>query len=93
MLKKLKEVWDGYLRRISTARHRIELAFENVRPLHSTPSWVGQADKQSKVNGTDCTLKGGIIAQGPTRWAAPMVFALKKDCSPEFASTTKNVVL
>lgn len=38
MLSEFPDMWDGYLRRISTDEHLIELTSYNTRPVHS-PSY------------------------------------------------------
>lgn len=42
LLTEFENMWEGHLGRIKTARHQIELADSDIRPVYSAPYRVGQ---------------------------------------------------
>lgn len=54
-------MWDSYLGRITTFRHLIKLAPDEVRSVRSAPHLAGPTTRQVLVNQIDLTLKEGVI--------------------------------
>lgn len=48
MLSEFEPTWDGHLRTITTANHRIELADLNTPPVHSAPYDAGPKGRKFK---------------------------------------------
>ena len=83
MLDEFASMWDGHLGRVSIAKHRIELQ-PGARPSYSAPYRAGPKARDFEKSEIDKMLKAGVIEPAKTEWAAPIVFAPKKDGSLRF---------
>lgn len=70
---------DGHLSRFNTVKHQIELNLPDVRPIHSQPYRAGPQALQFERDEIDKMLEMNIIIPCQTEWAAPVVFAGKRD--------------
>lgn len=46
LLSELEDMWYGHLGHIKTGRHHIDLAYNDIRQVHSTPYHVGSTARQ-----------------------------------------------
>lgn len=80
MLTHFSPMWYAYLGRISIAKHRIEL-LSNSNPNHSIPYQTCLSVRKFQQLEFEKMLSQNVIEPAQTEWAAPIVFAPKKDGS------------
>ena len=78
MLKKHESLWSGELGKINTVKHRIDLV-PGARPFKSAPYRAGPKTRELEEFEIDKQLKAGVIEPSNSEWAAPVLFAPKKD--------------
>lgn len=71
---------DGHLS-ITIAKHRIEMNAPEVRPIHSAPYRAGTATRALQKKELKKMKKIGVMKPDLAEWAAPIIFAPKKDGS------------
>lgn len=81
LLEKLEEIRHGHLGRIATEKHCIELADENVRPIHGAANRAGAKAKHFDATEIDRTLQNDVIQPATTEWEGPIVFPSETDGS------------
>lgn len=72
---------DGHLGRIIAARPRIDLLKDDVRPVYFGPHRAGMPSRKFALANMGRMITEKMIERVSTEWAAPNVFAPKKDCS------------
>ena len=76
-------MWDGYLGTIRATSHYIELT-NRARPQNQPPYRAGPTPREHAKKEVDKMLDAGVIELYMSEWAAPVVFAPKKDGSLRF---------
>ena len=71
-------MWDGHIGTINLAKHRIELK-EGAKPVYQQPYRAGPHQRQLEEIEIKKMLDADVIEPAITEWAAPIVFAPKKD--------------
>lgn len=79
MLMHFKHVWDGHLGCITTATHPIEMIDPTTRPVDSAPYRAEPKTREFEKLETKKMLGDNVLEAAQTEWAAPIVFAPKKD--------------
>ena len=83
VLEKHSRMWDGHLGLIHATKHRIELTAE-AKPVHQQPYRAGPTQREHEKKEVEKMLKAGVIEPSTSEWAAPVVFAPKKDGTLRF---------
>lgn len=78
MLEPFSKMWDGHLGRISVAKHRIDL-MSGSTPVHSAPYRAGPKVREFQRTKINRMFEQEVLESVTTEWAAPIVFAPKKD--------------
>ena len=78
MLRKHEKMWSGELGNITTTEHPIDLV-PNARPFKSPPFRAGPKMRELIDFEVNKQLKAGVIEPSQSEWAAPVLFAPKKD--------------
>ena len=78
MLRRHEPMWTGALGEIRTSEMRIDLV-DNARPFRSPPYRAGPKTRELEQAEVDKQLKAGVIEPAYSEWAAPVLFAPKKD--------------
>ena len=86
MLSEFAEMWDGQLGTITAAKHRIDLDPPDSIPIHSVPYRAGPKAREFEKQEIQKMLSMNVIEPAQSEWAAPIVFAPKKDGSLGFVS-------
>lgn len=63
LLSELENMCDGRLGRNMTARHRIELAYNDRNPVHSVPYCASPTTRQLATNKVQKDYKKGSLSQ------------------------------
>ena len=81
-------MWDGQLGLMSSAAHEIDLV-PDTKPFRSVPYRAGIRMRDIEKAEVDKMVEQGVaVPAPPTDWAAPVVFAPKKDGTLRFSWTT-----
>lgn len=83
MLAKHQTMWDGHLGNVKATRHYIELT-PDAKTAHQPPYRAGPKQRMHEREEVDKMLDLGVIEPSTSEWAAPVVFAPKKDGSLRF---------
>ena len=78
MLRKHESLWSGKLGEISATKHHIRL-IEGARPFKSAPYRAGPKTRELEEEEVRRQLEAGVIEPSNSEWAAPVLFAPKKD--------------
>ena len=78
MLKQHESLWSGKLGEISATKHHIRL-IEGARPFKSAPYRAGPKTRELEEEEVKRQLEAGVIEPSNSEWAAPVLFAPKKD--------------
>ena len=78
MLKEHERMWLGELGEINVTEHSIDL-IPNARPFKSPPFRAGPKTRELEQFEVTKQLKAGVIEPAQSEWAAPVLFAPKKD--------------
>jgi len=78
MLRKHESMWSGQLGEINVTEMRIDLV-PDAKPFKSAPYRAGPKTRELERAEIDKQLKAGIIEPAYSEWAAPVLFAPKKD--------------
>ncbi len=78
MLKKHEQMWLGKLGEINVTEHGINLK-PDAKPFKSPPFRAGPKMRELIQFEVDKQLKAGVIEPATSEWAAPVLFAPKKD--------------
>lgn len=73
-LEEYADIWDSHLRRIKTAKHRIELSNDNVCPMNSARYRAGPKERQFEATKSNRMFEEEVIEPATTKWASPIVF-------------------
>lgn len=84
ILTDFASVWDGHLWRINMSRHRILLANEEVKQLHSALCRAKPAARKFSTAEINQMLKERVTRPAATKLVAHIVFPLTKDSSLRF---------
>lgn len=77
MLTNFQSMWDGQLRRVSVAKHRIKLFDESTPTVHSAPYRAAPKAREFEIVKIENMLSQKIIEPTQTEWAPRIVFAPK----------------
>lgn len=83
LLDEFTDMWSGRLGKITAAKHRVEL-IPGSRPVFQHPYRAGLKTREHEKKEIDRMLKEGVIEPSISEWAAPVVFAPKKDVKLRF---------
>ena len=78
MLRKHEHLWSGKLGKISAVKHHINLT-PGARPFKSAPYRAGPKTRELEEFEVKKQLAAGVIEPSNSEWAAPVLFAPKKD--------------
>ena len=78
MLRKHEKIWNGELGAINVTDMRIDLV-PDAKPFKSAPYRAGPKTRELEQAEVDKQLKAGVIEPAMSEWAAPVLFAPKKD--------------
>ena len=78
MLKKHEHLWSGKLGATTAVKHHIQLV-PGARPFKSAPYRVGPKTRELEEFEVKKQLAAGVIEPSNSEWAAPVLFAPKKD--------------
>ena len=78
MLRKHSRLWTGKLGQINAADMHIDVV-PDAKPFMSAPYRVGPKTRQLEQNEINRKLTSGVIEPAMSEWAAPVLFAAKKD--------------
>ena len=84
MMSNFSDMWDGRLGTITAAKHRIDLDPVDSRPIHSAPYRAGPKAREFEKQEIQKMLAMNVIEPAQSEWAAPIVFAPKKDGALRF---------
>lgn len=70
-------MWDGYLGRISTVNHRIDLRLLNMCPIQLVPYRARPRTRDFEKSKIDNMLTINVKEPTQTEWASPVVLAPK----------------
>lgn len=76
-------MWNGHIGTINLAKYRIELT-KGANPVYQQPYLVGPHERQIEELEIKKMLDADIIEPEISEWAAPIVFASKKNSSLRF---------
>ena len=82
-LSPFQSMWDGHLGHVKDVKHRITLT-ENARPYFQHPYRAGPDMREAERTEIQRMLQLDVIEPSNSPWAAPTVFAPKKDGSLRF---------
>ena len=83
ILEQYQSMWDGNLREINLAKHRIELLPEN-RPIRQHSYQTRMSAKEFEAIEIQRRLLDGMIRPSKSEWASPIVLAPKNDGNLRF---------
>ena len=83
MLEKHSAMWDGHLGHIHATKHRIELT-PGAKPVYQQPYRASPTQREHERKEIEKMLTEGVIEPSTSEWAAPVVFAPKKDGTLRF---------
>ena len=78
MLKQDEELWSGKLGEITATKHSIRI-IEGARPSKSAPYRTGPKTRELENEEVRRQVEAGVIEESNSEWAAPVLFAPKKD--------------
>lgn len=79
MLPDFESMWHEQLSQISIAKQRAKLSPSDAKSIHSAQYWAGPKARKFEKHEIDKMLSEGVLHPDQTKWAAPIVFAAKKD--------------
>ena len=82
-MEPFQDMCDGRLGHITVAKHRIDLK-PNSKPVYQAPYRAGPKQRELEREQIETMLKADVIEASSSEWAAPIVFAPKKDGSLRF---------
>ena len=82
-LDKYEAMWDGHLGMIKATQHYIEITPES-RPSFRPPYRASPAQRELEKQEIQKMLEANVIEPSTSEWAAPIVFAPKKDGTLRF---------
>lgn len=78
MILKHQHIWSSELGDVNVTKHSIIL-IQGSRPFKSAPYRFGPKTEECKTTEVDKHLHTGLMEPFQSVWAAPLLFALKKD--------------
>lgn len=76
--RKHESMWDGHLGVVKPTEHRINL-LEQSSPFNSAPFLAGPKTRKLEEAEVNKQIPAGVIEHAQSEWAAPVLFAAKKD--------------
>ncbi len=83
VLEPFQSMWDGRIGTVNITKHRIELE-PGTKPVNQQPYRAGPRQRELELIEIRKILEQDIIEPATSEWAAPIVFAPKKDGSLRF---------
>lgn len=69
----------GYLGCVNISKYWVDVLSDNVKPFHCSPYLAKPMERPLATKETNQLIAEKIIEPASTKWAAPIVFYLKKD--------------
>ena len=82
-LEPFEKMWDGHIGRVNITKHRFELV-EGATPVHQPVRRAGPQQRELQWSEIKKQLADDVIEPSTAEWAAPIVFAPKKDGTLRF---------
>lgn len=83
-------MWDEYLGRTTTVKHRVDLELLEIRPINSVPYHAGPKRHDLERCKIENMLAMNVTEPVRSEWASPVVFVQKKDGNLRFCADYSN---